>query len=237
MKGRRKLPPPASCWGDGELAPGRYVLGIDTGLATLGWALTDQVGRPIAIGRCESKATPGLRVAEDLAYRVDRQVAELGVVIDRVRAAGPEIELVLGIEAMSWPRSSKAIAAIALCWGGLVGLARTRGLVGYHVPPAVWERAIASGGHDQVADRLLAYLTEQRPEMAGWLALLRSGDRLHPIDALGVAMATAVGPELCTRIDAPTPDPARAHLQAQLRARRARNRMARTTAAPSSGGP
>lgn len=226
-RGRGRPPTPPAAWGDVELVAGdRYVLGVDTGLATLGWALTDAHGAPIALGRHASKPTAGLRVAEDLAMRVDLQVAMLADLVDRVRAAG--VDLVVGIEAMSWPRSSAAIAAIALCWGGLVGLLRARGVRGYHVPPAVWERSIAAGGHDAVADRLQVYLREQRPELAAWLLQLRADDRTHPIDGLGIAMAVAVAPELCTRIDAPVPDPARAHARELMRARKARARAAGT---------
>lgn len=194
-------------------------LGIDTGLATFGWGIVDQVARPLAAGLFTTRLVPGLKVAEDLAMRVDLQVTELRRVI---ALHDPDA---IAVEAMSWPRGSTGIAAIALSWGGIVGVANALGIPVLHVSPNVWERQVCEvPGHEHVEAALMAYVLEQNPELHAALVKLGKARKLHPLDGIGIAMCAALRPDTCSQLRTPMVSEARAHQRELRSAARARKR-------------
>lgn len=97
------------------IAPGCRILGIDTGLATMGWALLG-AGDDDDLGAwtSESEASKrGITRAEDLAQRgceLARHVAEL------VMQHAPDL---IAVEALSIPRSAKTAVVLGVGWGAL----------------------------------------------------------------------------------------------------------------------
>lgn len=104
------------------------VLGVDVGFAACGWALLD-VGatseRVVGMGVVRTKKATAkqhvLSCSDDMA-RAREIAAQLADVIDAHRAS------VVAIEAMSFVRSSSAMAKLGMAYGVIAALVGTRGL-------------------------------------------------------------------------------------------------------------
>lgn len=163
------------------------ILGVDGGLRNCGWARVTPRARVVAIGVITTAKDPSVAKSTDRSLRTTRLADELGVVADDCTA--------IAAEAMSFPRGTDGIAALALCWGVIATLASMRGLTLLEVEPKVWQRAVLPGSGRKVD---YTALTEKLADFASLnvreqLAAIPKALREHALDAMAIAVFAAVG--------------------------------------------
>lgn len=172
------------------------VLGLDTGLATFGYALVelsrDGTITPLRMGvvRTEKDARKNTVLATEDNLRRARVVAgvlEELVSVHRVR--------MLTAESMSLPRNASASAKIGMAWGIVAALSERYDLPLAQVSPQVLKKAVCpaikGASKDEIQDALCArfHTTNLRALVAG----LPKGMHEHPFDALGTIVACSDG--------------------------------------------
>lgn len=180
------------------------ILGIDTGLATCGWALLDDEKRAFV----------------DLGVVVTEQDQDIPVTLDRARrlaigasviaAKAPGCSMIV-VERMSFPPGGgvKAAAPILLSWGAVVGVVamltpRPKLLT---IQPQRWEREVLPNAgkqvdYDELAMQAATYLLANHPAAAKALRGIKEKHRNHAIDAAMLALMGALRPNRCERIAA-----------------------------------
>ena len=178
------------------------ILGIDTGLATCGWALLDETTRQFQdLGVIEQPKSPAMNVTLDRAVRTNKQAQVL---------AGKLVGCsMIVVEQMSFPPGAGINAAvpIALSWGVVVGLVasmpvRPRLLT---VSPQKWQRAVQPNAgkridYDEIAHTAAQYILSKHPQASMALQLLPKAQQSHAIDAAMIALMGALRPGVCTEV-------------------------------------
>jgi crossover junction endodeoxyribonuclease RuvC len=158
------------------------VLGVDPGMAALGWGVvTFEGGRlaHVAHGVLKTERRTGLSRGRDLAARAEEMGGLLGALLDRQRPAA------VGIEAFAYyGKPVPSALQLANVCGAVREAARARGMILGEYRACDWHRAIfgtAKGTKAQVAGavaRALKLAENPRPE--------------HAADALAVAICHAL---------------------------------------------
>lgn len=166
------------------------ILAIDTGTATLGWALVSRRGMVHDLGALLLPRDQSKLVHDDYVRRVELQV-------DTLTALLPGVTLLVG-EALSFARSAKATASVSLCWGMLIALTRPRGVPRWSVPPKRWQHALLNTPRSRAVDypvlaqRLRAHVTRTgTPQARSAVAALSAKASSHALDAAGIGIYTA----------------------------------------------
>jgi hypothetical protein len=180
------------------------ILGIDTGLATCGWALLDETTRRfVDLGVVITKPAKDALVTLDRARR-------LTVSAKILAEKAPGCSMVV-VERMSFPPGAGMAAAvpIALSWGAVVGVIsmmspRPELLT---VSPQRWQREILPNAgkqvdYDELARNAAAYILANHPAAAKALRAIKEAHRNHAIDAAMLALMGALRPGRCERIAA-----------------------------------
>lgn len=177
------------------------ILGIDTGMATCGWALLDEKTCSfIDLGVVITKKAKGEPVTIDRARRCNVQALEL---TQRMRGVSTVV-----VERMSFPPGgANAMVPIALSWGvvlGLIAMVEPRPEL-LTIAPQRWQREIlpikGAVDYDRLARRAAQFLLSRHPRAAS--ALRRRIPRAHwshAIDAAMIAVVAAVHREACERV-------------------------------------
>lgn len=164
-------------------------LGVDTGIATCGWAVVDPSTRLVDFGVLI--APKGNDDAQrDRIVRARLQSEQLFSVI-----AERNVDLIVG-EGLSFgfgPRPN-AIAGVCLSWGVLVGLATATNCDLLDLPPKVWQHRVqAHDGkvdYDAVAAEVEGYIRGQG--LGTKLETIIPSNRNHAFDAVAIATYAAV---------------------------------------------
>lgn len=166
------------------------VIGLDPGLAHLGWAAVrlEEVGeRPMALGlvATSKRSGQGVLVTDDLHRRGQELARALAAVLD----AWPGV-LAVCAESISYPRNAGSAAMIGRAWGVIDALLERRGLPLLSASPKAIKRAatgLASASKAAVFEAL-----DQRYSgaVARLLRPIRATTKHeHPVDALGAVVA------------------------------------------------
>jgi hypothetical protein len=166
------------------------ILAIDTGTATLGWALVSRRGMVHDLGALLLPRDADKLVHDDYVRRVEQQV-------DILQALLPGVTLLVA-EALSFPRSGKGVASVSLCWGMIVGLTRPRGVPRWSCTPKQWQHALLNTprrvavDYDVLAKRLRAHIAKTgTPKARSAVAALSVTAAPHALDAAGIGIYTA----------------------------------------------
>lgn len=159
------------------------ILAIDTGLGSLGWALVSD-GHVFNCGAQLLPVIDGESVHDGFQRRVHEQVRGHLARVGQCDA--------IVAESLSFARSSKAVAAVSLCWGALVAVAHMRGLALTAVTPKEWQHALAGRkgkvDQSQLADRIERFVCRTSSRGASALAQLSSKQMPHALDACGIGI-------------------------------------------------
>lgn len=176
------------------------ILGVDPGLATLGWAIvTPESGAVVACGVLVQKPDPKLTKHADRVRRTQVQSSLLSELVAKHSIGA------VAAETMSFAPRAQAAAkiGIGMSWGSLVGLAAAFGIPLRDVSPKTWQRAVVpadvNAGEkktDAIAyERVYAELARY-VDCAQMLADVPQGQRNHALDACGVGVFAAIVPEV-----------------------------------------
>lgn len=170
------------------------ILGIDTGMATCGWALLDEKAKSfVDLGVVLTKPIKGGAVTLDRARRCNVQA---GVLAEKLQNHGVST---IVVERMSFPPGgANAMVPIALSWGVVLGLVamldpKPRLLT---IAPQRWQREILpSAGkavdYDVLARRAAQFLLSRHPNAAR--RLTDDIPRAHWSHAIDASMLALIG--------------------------------------------
>jgi hypothetical protein len=180
------------------------ILGVDTGLATFGWALLDERACSfVDLGVVITKKLPGAKVTLDRARRCTAQAAAIA---ERARGCSTIV-----VEQMSFPPGgANAMVPIALSWGVVLGIAamldpRPRLLT---IAPQRWQREVLPNAgravdYDELARAAGEHLLSRHPRARDALRRIPEGRRNHAVDAAMIALCGALRPQRCEGVDGP----------------------------------
>lgn len=180
------------------------ILGIDTGLATFGWALLDEDRcRFLEVGVVTTKKSRGKEGKNVSLDRARRSLAQIDVLV----AKGTGVRAIV-VEQMSFPPGAGMNAAvpIALSYGAVLGISRavapTAELL--TVSPATWRREVVPGASDgedgyQRVYEVGSYLLQRHPAKAS-LDRIKDSLRSHAVDAAMIALAGHLRRSRCQTI-------------------------------------
>tara|TARA_Y100000034_G_scaffold106088_1_gene134530 strand:- start:796 stop:1461 length:666 start_codon:yes stop_codon:yes gene_type:complete len=165
------------------------ILGIDTGLANLGWAIvgvTDDGMELIKAGTVRTiKSTRRVTVADDRMRRMQEQARYLLATIDMSDIA------LLCFEGQSWPRNSTSCAMIGMSWGLCVMLSELHKIPIIQATPTDIKVAL-TGGKTASKAVMIAALREREgfESIVELLDTLPKTRQEHPVDAAGAVIAS-----------------------------------------------
>ena len=168
------------------------LLGIDPGLASLGWAvieLTRNTDRLIDLGVIiteKSHKKLEVLVSADNLRRGREQFSALKGVLTKHHKIG-----LIATESLSWPRNAAAIGKVGISWGVLCSHAEQWRIPMVQISPQALKKAICGIGNapkDEVMEEISkreGYETFK----AQIMAIPRKANREHPSDATAAAVA------------------------------------------------
>lgn len=173
------------------------VLGVDTGIATYGWARFDSVSRSfVGLGARELKRDHGRQKSDDDAARA-------ATIADELLVLGDGCERVV-IEKMSFPPGGQV--PIALGFAVALTVARAKGLNAFTVRPQVWQRAVLPLSGKRVdyveLERVIGKCVRSERDSAIALDSLEPKLRNHALDACAIALMGAFRIDECTEVKA-----------------------------------
>ncbi len=166
------------------------LLGIDPGFASLGYALYDIVqGQFVSAGvvRTKKDTRKSRLVRDDNVCRYN----ELWAALENIWPNGTDrVVHAVCSEGMSQPRNSGAAWKLALGWGAVLGIARSKGVPVFQVSPQALKKAVAgkpSASKNEVIGAVKA-LIHTWPKAKGLWE--------HQADAMAAVLALVDSPDL-----------------------------------------
>jgi hypothetical protein len=179
------------------------ILGVDTGLATCGWALLDEKEQSfLDLGVLVQKPIKGAKITLD---RVQRTNALAKVLSKHAPGCGTIV-----VEQMSLGMPG-AIAklSIGLSWGVILGIASMLSPAPrlLTIAPQRWQREVMpnagrSVDYDKLARHAAAFILRHHPRAAAALKRIPEDHRNHALDAAMIALCGALRPGRCTAVEA-----------------------------------
>lgn len=178
------------------------ILGLDTGMATCGWALLDDSKTSfVDLGVVITKVLNPKDLTLERARRMNTQA---NVVAEK--AAGCHTVVV---EQMSFPPGANAKIAIALSWGVVLGIVtmldpRPRLIT---IAPQKWQRTVLPNAgkkvdYDELSRVAAKFILSKHPRAAVALQSIPKSHRSHAIDAAMLALVGALRPRDCDAVAA-----------------------------------
>lgn len=180
------------------------ILGIDTGIATCGWALLDEKACSfVDLGVLIQKPIEGEKVTLD---RIRRSCAIATVLAKHAPGC-----TIIAVESLSLGMPG-AIAKlnVGLSWGVVLGIVAMldpapRLLT---IPPKRWQREVLPTAgkeidYEELATAAGAYILRNHPKAAKALQAIKPKDRNHAIDAAMIALCANLLPQKCDRVGQP----------------------------------
>lgn len=171
-----------------------YVLGLDPGFASTGWALLQlHPGGETLIDAGVVRTKPSAKKRSVLASEDN---VRRGREITCVLAPLVKQVAVVCAESMSYPRSSSAAAKMAMCWGIAIALTEAHDCPIVQASPQQVKKALC-GNMSASKEDIQAVIHGRYPALALKLraAGVPEGEWEHPFDA-AAAVVTAFGSEL-----------------------------------------
>jgi Holliday junction resolvasome RuvABC endonuclease subunit len=180
------------------------ILGVDTGLATCGWALLDERACSfVDLGVVTQKAVKGRTITLDRIQRANALAQVLGSHVRGVSIVVVE-SLSLGMP------GAIAKLSVGLSWGTLLGIVamldpKPRLLT---IAPQRWQREVLpnagkSVDYDELARAAAEHLLARHPAAARALRRIPESKRNHAIDAAMIALCGALRPQRCEDVGEP----------------------------------
>ncbi len=182
------------------------ILGVDTGVATCGWALLDET-------KC---------AFVDLGVLIQKPLAGEKITLDRIKRSNALAQVLarhapgcqtIAVESLNLGMPG-AIAklSVGLAWGVVLGIAATldpspRLLT---IPPQRWQREVAPHAgkkvnYDELATAAGAYILRNHPRAAKALNAIKPEHQNHAIDAAMIALCAHLRPSKCEVIESRPP--------------------------------
>lgn len=179
------------------------ILGLDTGLATCGWALLDETTCTLTdVGVIVQEKAKGSKIQTS---QIDRALVQARELAERARSCSTIV-----VEAMSFPPGHNATVSIALSYGIAIGISAAmitppRLLT---ISPQTWQRVVAPDSGKRVDYNAMAVAIERHiearhPMAARALALIPMRYRDHALDAAALALIGKLQPGRCMSARAP----------------------------------
>jgi Holliday junction resolvasome RuvABC endonuclease subunit len=162
-------------------------LGVDPGIAAVGWSVVDERARVLDLGVVVTKRDASIPKSTDRSRRI-LDITE--ALLDEIGRHGPAR---IAAEQPLGHGTTNAVVPQALLWGVLIEIARSRNLELVEVAAKSWQHAvIPATGRKAVPYPKVARELER---LAGSrLFAVRKGLRTHALDAIGVAAFAALLP-------------------------------------------
>lgn len=168
-----------------------FILGLDTGFANLGWAVTLLSKERLSLielghfstSKDTKRIRKGLRSTDDDFERAVQIAARLEALVVKY----PDLGL-LCVEQMSWVRNASAMAKIGMTFGVTASIVKRRELPRMAFSPQEIKMATTGNKKAEKAD-VEAALNVRFPNAKVWADKLAKGVREHPYDALGAIVA------------------------------------------------
>lgn len=176
------------------------ILGIDTGIASCGWALLDEqsctfLDLGVIVQRKEKRHARTLTLE-----RARRANVQAGV----IAAKAPGCSMIVCEQMSLGMPGAMAKVAIGMSWGIILGVTamispRPKLLT---IAPQRWQREVLpSAGkevdYDELARAAGEHLLQRHPRAAAALQRIPEKDRQHAIDAAMIALCGALRPQRC----------------------------------------
>lgn len=178
------------------------ILGIDTGIATCGWAeLDERKCSFVDLGVVVQKPLEGEKITLD---RIQRSAAIAEVLAKHAPGCA-----VVAVESLNlgMPGAIGKLS-VGLAWGVVLGIVATldpkpRLLT---IPPQRWQREVLPTAgkkvnYDELATAAGAYILRNHPRAAKALAAIKPEHRSHAIDAAMIALCAHLRPNRCDTVE------------------------------------
>jgi crossover junction endodeoxyribonuclease RuvC len=142
-----------------------YILGIDPGFSSLGWAVCSSSSDGVLAHYCgvirteKSNKKIQLRASEDNINRAQTIYLELDETIKE-----HEIDLVC-TESMSWPRNAGVVAKMGIVWGVIASVCYASRLPMLQVSPVEIKKSL-TGSKQASKEEMIAKIVELYPKLA-----------------------------------------------------------------------
>lgn len=177
------------------------ILGVDTGLATCGWALLDEERRAfVGLGVVIQPPIKGATITLDRVRRCNALAHALAA-----RAPGCSTIVVEQLS-LGMP-GAIAKLSVGMAWGtinGIVAMMNPRPRL-LTIHPQRWQREVLVNAgrqvdYDELSRRAATYLLANHPAAARDLKAIDPKDRDHAIDAAMIALVGALRPGRCEKV-------------------------------------
>jgi hypothetical protein len=177
------------------------ILAVDTGMATLGWALYDETRNSFA----------------DLGVSLTDKDDRIGVTLDRVQRIAAQAHLVaekargcstVVIEQLSFPPGAgvKAICPISLSWGAVAGVASSLDPLPtlLTISPQKWQAEVLGykADYDEIFSAATTHLRTRHPAAYAALERIPARQQNHAVDAAMMALCAGLRSQRCDTLDA-----------------------------------
>ena len=165
------------------------IVGIDPGLASLGWAVAELLPagpRLLSLGCL--RTAPG----KAALLKSEDNLARLRVLWRGLQTLADLKPVAIAIESQSWPRNASSAAKMAMPWGLICAMAEQLACPVIHISPQALKMAV-TGKRDASKDEVEQALNgragfETLQNLLGRSGLPR-GQWEHPVDAAGAIVA------------------------------------------------
>jgi Holliday junction resolvasome RuvABC endonuclease subunit len=166
-----------------------FILGLDPGLANLGWAvfeLLEHSDRVVEVGvfRTEkSHVKRHMLASDDNVRRARESASKLIDILNRYTV------MAICAESMSFPRSASAAAKMAMCWGSVATLSEQKNLSVIQASPQEVKK-IVCGSKAASKEDVEEAVKRRYPDVESMLGNVSASYREHAYDAVAVVMAS-----------------------------------------------
>lgn len=172
-----------------------YLLGVDPGLANMGWSVLQllpdmEVLIDCGVRRTEkSNAKRKVLASDDNLRRAREMAAELDQVFNRFPIS------VVCAESMSFPRNSSAAAKMAMCWGSLATFVQLRNLPIVQSSPQEVKKVLC-GNKSASKEEIGAAVRNRYGNAEKLLEAVTPSVREHAYDSVAAVVATLENSEV-----------------------------------------
>lgn len=178
------------------------ILGIDTGIATCGWALLDEAKCSfVDLGVVIQKPIEGEKITLD---RVRRSAAIAQVLAKHAPGC---TKIVVESLSLGMP-GAIAKLSVGLSWGVILGIVAMLDPAPelLTIPPQRWQREVLPHAgkqvsYDELATAAGAYILRNHPKAAKALGAIKEKNRNHAIDAAMIALCGSLRSSRCDRVE------------------------------------
>lgn len=174
---------------------GIFVLGVDPGLANMGWSVVELHSHTEVLHECGVQRTEPsgkkrkVLASDDNLRRAREMAAELARLFDVYSISA------ICAESMSFPRNSSAAAKMAMCWGAVASFAHLHNLSVIQSSPQELKKVVC-GSKSASKEDVGQAVRIRFADVDKLLTLVPPGRREHAYDATAAIMAALVNSDV-----------------------------------------